>query len=316
MKYITPNVPNIKITTKEGKEILIDYVYEIEMITLNEKTLIMIETPLSDTSMDELNNTDTYKMHLNFRAMDVMCNDIESKKLDFKNMELKLKIDTYQTGCAERKIYAFYNSKEEAIYDVIDTILNNKYYQFKNNKNNDLYFAKVRESAKIPTKDDENMGYDIYANFEEDYMLINPHETKMIPTGICSACSEDYAIVLKERGSTGTKGIGQRCGVIDSGYRNEWFVPITNTNDKPLIISKKYTGKKENKEDDKTEKIEALIEVYGQIAPNSIVYPYIKAICQAVVLPVPKMNVKEISLEELKAIPSKRGEGCLGSSGK
>ncbi|NRU52617.1 dUTP pyrophosphatase [Clostridium beijerinckii] len=164
---------------------------------------------------------------------------------------------------------------------------------------NTLIFAKTSETAKIPTKDEENMGYDIYADFHEEYMLINPHETKMIPTGICSACSEDYAIVLKERGSTGTKGIAQRCGVIDSGYRGEWFVPITNTTNNPIAIIKK-----ENE------------ELIDDLSLDHIIYPYEKAICQAVVLPVPKMNVKEISLEELKSIPSKRGEGNRGSSGK
>ena len=48
----------------------------------------------------------------------------------------------------------------------------------------------------------------------------------------------------------------------------------------------------------------------------SIVYPYTKAIAQLVVHEVPKMNVKEISYDELKEIPSKRGSGSLGSSGK
>ena len=47
-----------------------------------------------------------------------------------------------------------------------------------------------------------------------------------------------------------------------------------------------------------------------------IIYPYSKAIAQLIVHEVPKMNVKEISYEELKAIPSKRGTGALGSSGK
>ena len=28
------------------------------------------------------------------------------------------------------------------------------------------------------------MGFDIYACFDEDYIVINPHETKLIPTGI------------------------------------------------------------------------------------------------------------------------------------
>ena len=75
-------------------------------------------------------------------------------------------------------------------------------------------FAKVSPTAIIPTKREEDAGYDIYANFDEDYMRINPHETKMIPTGIASACDTDYCFILKERGSTGTKGLAQRCGRI------------------------------------------------------------------------------------------------------
>lgn len=42
---------------------------------------------------------------------------------------------------------------------------------------NDLAFAKVRPNAIIPTKDEENAGRDVYANFEEDYMIIPPHTT-------------------------------------------------------------------------------------------------------------------------------------------
>ena len=99
-------------------------------------------------------------------------------------------------------------------------------------------FAKVRPTAKIPTKRDEDAGYDIYADFEEPFILIKPHETVMIPTGIASACDTDYCFILKERGSTGTKGIAQRCGIIDSGYRDEWFVPITNTTDDYIMIAK------------------------------------------------------------------------------
>ena len=74
-------------------------------------------------------------------------------------------------------------------------------------------FAKVRPSAIIPTKREEDAGFDLYANFEDDYKVISPHETVMIPTGIACACDIDYCFILKERGSTGTKGIAQRCGV-------------------------------------------------------------------------------------------------------
>lgn len=163
-------------------------------------------------------------------------------------------------------------------------------------------FAKVRPTAKIPTKRVEDAGYDIYADFEDSFILINPHETKMIPTGIASACDTDYCFVLKERGSTGTKGMAQRCGIIDSGYRSEWFVPITNTTDDYIIIAKS--------DDTST-------DVFGSIPMKKIIrYPYEKAICQALVIPVPTVDVEEYTYEELLAIPSNRGTGALGSSGK
>jgi dUTP pyrophosphatase len=209
--------------------------------------------------------------------------------------EINQEIELRQKDIEDGQWYFFDNMLLDEIIDIKIQLIDD----MKRVEGDDLFFAKVRPTAKIPTKDDENMGYDIYADFEEDYTVIQPHETKMIPTGICSACSEDYAIVLKERGSTGTKGIAQRCGVIDSGYRGEWFVPITNTTNNPIAIIKK-----ENE------------DLIDDLSLDHIIYPYEKAICQAVVLPVPKMNVKEISLEELKSIPSKRGEGSRGSSGK
>lgn len=164
-----------------------------------------------------------------------------------------------------------------------------------------IYFAKVKSDAIIPSKDLENGGYDIYAciNGDLDSVTILPGEIKLIPTGICSAFSEDFVLVLKERGSTGTKGMSQRCGIIDSGYRNEWFVPINNTSNKTIIIARD---------------VEKLQSHY---APGVVtIYPYTKAISQALLLPVPRTEVVELSVEELRAIPSKRGMGHLGSSGK
>ena len=102
-----------------------------------------------------------------------------------------------------------------------------------------IYFAKMKEGAIIPSKRMEDGAFDIYACFDEDYIEIAPHETKMIPTGLASAFSPSYVAIIKERGSTGTKGMGQRSGVIDSGYRGEWFLPITNHNQKTLVIMKK-----------------------------------------------------------------------------
>jgi len=157
-----------------------------------------------------------------------------------------------------------------------------------------IYFAKVKEQGIIPSKREEDGAFDIYACFEEDHLMLAPHETKLIPTGIASAFSTDYVAVLKERGSTGTKGIGQRCGVIDSGYRGEWFVPLTNHNDKPLVIAKETAND------------------FGDV----VVYPYKKAIAQCLMVVVPTLTIEEINHQELLSMTSERGAGALGSSGK
>ena len=167
----------------------------------------------------------------------------------------------------------------------------------------DIKFAKVHPNATIPSKRDEDMGFDIYACFDEDYIVINPHETKLIPTGIASACDTYYGFLVFERGSTGSKGIARRCGVIDSGYRNEWFIGLTNTTNKVMFISKLSEEETYNK-------------YYGDIMPESFVYPYSTAIAQATIAPVPKVKVAEVSYDELKAIKSERGMGALGSSNK
>lgn len=172
-----------------------------------------------------------------------------------------------------------------------------------------IYFTKLKEDAKIPSKTEGNAGYDVYALFPEAYRIIKPHETVMIPTGIASIIEQDFYFQLFERGSTGTKGIGQRCGVIDSSYRGEWFIPITNHNDSPLVISKV--------------KLEDFLldcacdDNYSIDCDSQVVfYPYEKALTQAVLLPVPKTLIKEISNEEFAKYGTDRGAGMLGSSGK
>ena len=163
-----------------------------------------------------------------------------------------------------------------------------------------IYFAKMKEDVIIPTKREEDGGYDIYANFPQESMLIKPHETVMIPTKLKSAFDKKYRVILKERGSTGSKGIGQRCGVIDSGYRGEWFVPITNTTNKPIAIIKEERRK--------------IVEMV--MGDELTIYPYEKAICQALLDDVPVVKVEEITEEELMAMESERGTGKIGSSNK
>ena len=196
-------------------------------------------------------------------------------------------------------------------------------------KENDLYFAKVNPNAIIPTKEKENAGYDIYACFNKDFLVIPPHSTKLVPTGIASAISDKYYLGVAERGSTGKIGMKYSAGVIDSGYRGEIFIGLSNINDVPIVISKLTREELEENYGKigygetiymTEEEYEDLIyledyEEYDNL--TCIIYPYSKAIAQLIVHEVHnEVEPKEISYEELQSIPSKRGTGSLGSSGK
>ena len=156
-----------------------------------------------------------------------------------------------------------------------------------------VYFGKLHPAARIPTRRVEDAGYDLYSVLNHAVCL-SPGETRLIPTGICSSFSSDDVAVVKERGSTGRKGLGVRAGIIDSGYRGEWFVALTNHNAKPLVIGP----------DD------------VKLGDDVIHYPWSKAIAQFLFLPVPSLNIVEVEVEAIQASESERGRGALGSSGK
>ena len=162
-----------------------------------------------------------------------------------------------------------------------------------------IFFSKLKEGAKIPQKRLEDAGYDIYACFEEEYLFLHPHETKLIPTGIASAFDSNFYFQIFDRGGTGAKGIHCFSGVIDSGFRGEWFIAWHNSNDYPVII---------NKDKDTSR--------WNGIDRDTIFYPYTKAIAQAIFLPVPKTEIEEVDYEMLKGFISERGEDMLGSTDK
>ena len=159
-----------------------------------------------------------------------------------------------------------------------------------------LYFARCKEGAILPTKRKEDSGYDIYSCFEEESLLLNPGDIRLIPTGICSAFSTEFVFFIKERSSTGAVGLATRMGVIDSGYRGEINIALNNTSNIPILIDKSITK---------------VVKETGLVR-----YPYSKAIAQGVFCVIPTLEVREISHAELLAISSARGETFLGASGK
>ena len=163
-----------------------------------------------------------------------------------------------------------------------------------------IFWAKMRAEALIPTKEKENAGYDLYAAFDEPYIIINPYQTKLIPTGIAWACSDDFYMQVEERSSTGRLGIKRSGGIIDSGFRGEIKVAIFNANNKPLIFSP-YS------ERDVKEMINLTDFIY---------YSTSKAIAQGIIHRVEKLKSQEIDYESLLEIPSIRGENGWGSTNK
>lgn len=90
--------------------------------------------------------------------------------------------------------------------------------------------------------------------------------------------------------------------MIDSGYRGEWFVPMTNLNTVPLYFAKESAGE--------------YLEELKERGERFNVYYITKAVCQAVLLPVPETEITEIPYDELMEMKSLRMTGSLGSSGK
>jgi dUTP pyrophosphatase len=157
------------------------------------------------------------------------------------------------------------------------------------------------EGVIIPTKRDEDVGYDIYADLKTHFIL-KPHETFMFPTGLSVVLPNGYWLRLAERGSTAKYGLSLRAGIVDTGYRGEIFVALTNTSDKNIVFNATAEQQK---------------EIMGNNPLNYEFYPMGKAIIQGILEKKVPAQSFAITKEEFDALaPTERGEGKTGSSGK
>lgn len=165
-----------------------------------------------------------------------------------------------------------------------------------------LKVKKLSERAILPSKRDEDAGYDLYGLFDEDPKFLYPGEIYMVPLGISTEFPKDYVLYVVERSGSGSKGISTRAGVIDSGYRGEIKTPLNNTSDKLIVFTNLS-------EEEIRENYKDKIEGYEN---KLVVYPQSKGIAQAMLLYCPHVEIEEVyELGE-----SIRMEGGFGSSGK
>ena len=105
--------------------------------------------------------------------------------------------------------------------------------------------------AKLPTKKDGDIGWDIYCvpdenwhkvyglNKEELYFELSPGKSHVFRTGISMEIPDGYAGLLWDRSGLSAKfGVHRLAGVIDSSYRGEIMVCLINLGESTVTISK------------------------------------------------------------------------------
>ena len=138
---------------------------------------------------------------------------------------------------------------------------------------------KLNENATVPTYGSQfSAGADLYACNEEP-IVIKPHQTVLVKTGIALEIPEGYAgLIYARSGIASKRGLApaNKVGVVDSDYRGEVMVALHNHS-----------------------------SIVQEIEPN-------ERIAQVVVTPFLKVDFCEA--DELT--DTARGEGGFGSTGK
>lgn len=102
-------------------------------------------------------------------------------------------------------------------------------------------FTKISPSAKLPYRaTPDSAGADLFACVDDlNGIVIQPHETVMIGTGLRGEFASGYVALLYARSGMASKkhlAPANKVGVIDADYRGEWMVPLHNHSNEPQII--------------------------------------------------------------------------------
>ncbi len=103
-----------------------------------------------------------------------------------------------------------------------------------------INIIKLNENAKLPERgSDFAAGYDLFANISQD-IIIAPHETKMIGTGLAMEIPEGYfGGVFARSGLSSKEGLrpANCTGVVDADYRGEVKVALHNDSEVSRTIT-------------------------------------------------------------------------------
>ena len=105
----------------------------------------------------------------------------------------------------------------------------------------EIKIKKLNEKAMLPSGGSAKAaGYDLYACLEEDTLVIAPHTTALVGTGLAAAIPEGYfGGIFARSGLASKQGLrpANCVGVVDADYRGEIKVALHNDTDQPHKIS-------------------------------------------------------------------------------
>ena len=102
-----------------------------------------------------------------------------------------------------------------------------------------ILVKKLNKKTKLPTyKTSGSSGMDLVA-YVKSKIIIKPHRTAIIPTGIAVAIPKNYEIQIRPRsGLAAKKGISvlNTPGTVDSDYRGEIKIILINLSKKSFVV--------------------------------------------------------------------------------
>ena len=105
----------------------------------------------------------------------------------------------------------------------------------------EIKIKKLNEKAMLPSGGSAKAaGYDLYACLEEDTLVIAPHTTALVGTGLAAAIPEGYfGGIFARSGLASKQGLrpANCVGVVDSDYRGEIMVSLFNHSGEAYTIS-------------------------------------------------------------------------------
>lgn len=98
----------------------------------------------------------------------------------------------------------------------------------------EINVKKLRDNAVVPTRGSEYAaGYDLYAAIDET-IVIGPHETQKIGTGLSFELPENtFGMIVARSGLATKEGLrpANCSGICDSDYRGEYIIALHNDSD-------------------------------------------------------------------------------------